>query len=63
MVSSNQKSPSEQTVVAAIVFVVFLIVPLCVGLMYYNTGVALKQRASSQLESEESLATSAIQVN
>jgi prepilin-type N-terminal cleavage/methylation domain-containing protein len=62
MFSPDQRSLSEKIIVATIVFVVFLIVPFCVGLFYYNASAALKQQISSQLESEESLAVSAIQV-
>ena len=62
MVLTNQKSPREKSIVAIIVFVVLLIVPLSVGLMYYRAAVTLKQQSSSQLESEENLASSAIQV-
>lgn len=45
-----------------IVFLIFLIIPLCVGFIYYSTGITLKQQISSQLENEESIAASAIQV-
>ena len=52
----------RQVAITIIVFLFFLIVPIGVGLMYYNTGSALKQQISSQLENEETLAAAAIDV-
>jgi hypothetical protein len=55
-------SRGEQIAITIVVFLIFLILPLCIGLMYYHTGLTLKQQISSQLEGERSVASSAIQI-
>jgi hypothetical protein len=62
MESSDQTHRGKQISATIIVFLIFLIIPFCAGFMYYNIGAALKQQISSQLENEESVAASAIQV-
>jgi hypothetical protein len=59
---SDQESRRKRIIATVIVFLAFLIVPLYVGFLYHNIGITLKQQVSVQLESEESLAVSAIQV-
>jgi hypothetical protein len=58
----NKTSRARQVTITVIVFLVFLSVPISVGLMYHNTGSALKQQISSQLKDEEDLAAAAIAV-
>jgi methyl-accepting chemotaxis protein len=59
---SNQRLCAKQIGATVIVFLVFLIIPICIASMYYNAGLALKQQISSQLEDEEGIAVSAVQV-
>ncbi len=59
---SSHSSRTSQITVTVLVFIIFLILPLSVGLMYYNNGFTLKQQVASQLQNEENIAASAIQL-
>jgi hypothetical protein len=59
---SGYSSRTSQATVTAVVFIIFLILPICVGWFYYNNGFTLKQQVSSQLQNEENIASAAIQL-
>jgi prepilin-type N-terminal cleavage/methylation domain-containing protein len=61
-ISPRKLIAERSKIVALIVFIVFLIIPISVGWVYYNTASALKQQSADHLKAEVNLAASALQL-
>lgn len=63
MISSPKKVSNKRAIVITlVVFFVFLIVPISLGLVYYDTAASLKQQAIDHLKAEANIAVSALGV-